>query len=132
MGFSFKDVDWEAVWAKAKKIFIDQFLLISYFIATLIALTWPTPGEWVVGLEVTIAGRTYQIVKTINIMVRRSQWASWLASSLGCREQPACAARAPGAAPGLIALIACLLSLSPPVHRRSSSSSPVSCSRRTT
>ena len=46
------DIDWARVWAKAKKVFVDQFLLISYFVAALIALTWPTPGKWVVGLEV--------------------------------------------------------------------------------
>lgn len=50
-------VDWQRVRAKVIFIFIDQFLLISYAIACLIALTWPTPGKAVASVQVRAWGR---------------------------------------------------------------------------
>lgn len=46
-------MDWPKLRAKLHKLFIDQFLLISYFVAALIALTWPTPGKAVLSLDVS-------------------------------------------------------------------------------
>ena len=45
-------VNWPRVWAKTQEIFISQFLLISYIIATVIALAWPVPGKAVVSVSV--------------------------------------------------------------------------------
>lgn len=44
--------DWKRVWAWCCETFVAQFLLISYIIATLIALTWPAPGKAVGGVSV--------------------------------------------------------------------------------
>lgn len=53
-------MDWPKLRARLLKLFIDQFLLISYFVAALIALTWPTPGKAVLSLDVScvLQGRT--------------------------------------------------------------------------
>ncbi|PSC76757.1 BASS family transporter: sodium ion bile [Micractinium conductrix] len=57
------------MWAKSKQVFIDQFLLICYAVAALIALTWPTPGKAVLSLDFSVNGRHYQVIKTLNIMI---------------------------------------------------------------
>lgn len=62
-------MDWPKLRAKLHKLFIDQFLLISYFVAALIALTWPTPGKAVLSLDFSVNGRNYQVIKTLNIMI---------------------------------------------------------------
>ncbi|KAL4434255.1 hypothetical protein ABPG75_000696 [Micractinium tetrahymenae] len=62
-------MDWPKLRARLLKIFIDQFLLISYFMAALIALTWPTPGKAVLSLDFSVNGRNYQVIKTLNIMI---------------------------------------------------------------
>lgn len=45
-------VDWPRVRAKAKALLIEQWLLISYFIAATIGLAWPAPGKAVAGVMV--------------------------------------------------------------------------------
>ncbi|KAI3438931.1 hypothetical protein D9Q98_001345 [Chlorella vulgaris] len=62
-------VDWQRVRAKVIFIFIDQFLLISYAIACLIALTWPTPGKAVASVQFYVHGKAYQVIKILNIMI---------------------------------------------------------------
>ena len=46
--------DWPKVRAKCLKLFIDQFLLISYVVAAIIALAWPVPGKAVMSVEVRL------------------------------------------------------------------------------
>lgn len=45
-------INWPRVWAKTQEVFISQFLLISYIVATIIALAWPVPGKAVVSVSV--------------------------------------------------------------------------------
>ncbi len=44
--------NWPRIWAKTKEVFVSQFLLISYIVATVIALAWPVPGRAVVSVSV--------------------------------------------------------------------------------
>lgn len=44
--------NWPRIWARTKEVFISQFLLISYIIATILALAWPVPGKAVVSVSV--------------------------------------------------------------------------------
>lgn len=62
-------MDWPKLRARLLKLLIDQFLLISYLVAAVIALTWPAPGAAVLHAQFWVNGRAYQVVKTLNIMI---------------------------------------------------------------
>lgn len=48
--------NWPRIWAKTKGVFVSQFLLISYIVATVLALAWPVPGRAVVSVSVRCCG----------------------------------------------------------------------------
>ena len=56
-------------WAGWKKLLIDQFMLISYAIAAIIALTWPAPGRAVNDVTISINGKAYQVFTVLCIMI---------------------------------------------------------------
>ena len=56
-------------WAVWKKLLVDQFMLISYLIAAIIALAWPVPGRAVLGVTISINGNIYRVFTTLFIMI---------------------------------------------------------------
>lgn len=61
--------NWPRIWARTKEVFVSQFLLISYIIATILALAWPVPGKAVVSVSFSVNGHSYAVFKTLNIMI---------------------------------------------------------------